>query len=160
MLISLVYLALFHFCFTLQLSKSKRKKLKKKMKELETKERESEAKGEIEEPENQKADEVEISEDSKPSSSSKDNGDIESSIVDNSKEVDSSSSSDSCGPMIARKRFKFCDNCGRSIESRIQLCAGCKRVAYCNYACQKAKWKAHKKVCAYALQKDGKDSTG
>ena len=64
------------------------------------------------------------------------------------------------GPKIAREKFKFCDNCGKQIDSRIMLCAGCKRVAYCNYGCQKAKWKVHKKVCAYALRKDGKESTG
>lgn len=130
------------------------------MKELEAKERESEAKEEMEEPKNLKADEAEAIEDSKPSSSSKDEGEAVTPVEDNSKEADSSSSSDSHGPMIARKKFKFCDNCGKSIETRIQLCSGCKRVAYCNYACQKAKWKVHKKVCAYALRKDGKESTG
>ena len=32
------------------------------------------------------------------------------------------------------------------------MCAGCKKVAYCNYRCQKAHWKQHKKTCSYALK--------
>ena len=55
---------------------------------------------------------------------------------------------------------KFCDNCGKELLARIQVCAGCKRVAYCNYRCQKASWKVHKKTCSYALRKDSKESTG
>lgn len=61
----------------------------------------------------------------------------------------------------ARSKLKYCDNCGQEINlSRVQACAGCKRVAYCNFRCQKASWKVHKKTCSYALKKDGKESTG
>ena len=59
-----------------------------------------------------------------------------------------------------RNRLKFCDNCGKEILTRVQACAGCKKVAYCNFRCQKASWKVHKKTCSYALRKDGKESTG
>lgn len=61
---------------------------------------------------------------------------------------------------VARSKLKFCDNCGQEIVTRVQVCAGCKRVAYCNFRCQKASWKLHKKTCSYALRKDGKESTG
>ena len=60
----------------------------------------------------------------------------------------------------ARNKFRACDNCGQEITSRILVCAGCKKVAYCNFRCQKASWKLHKKSCSYALGKDGKESTG
>ncbi len=60
----------------------------------------------------------------------------------------------------ARDKFKTCENCQLVINERIQVCAGCKKVAYCNYRCQKAHWKVHKKSCSYALKKDTKDRTG
>ncbi len=60
----------------------------------------------------------------------------------------------------ARDKFKTCENCQLVINERIQVCAGCKKVAYCNYRCQKAHWKVHKKTCSYALKKDAKDRTG
>lgn len=60
----------------------------------------------------------------------------------------------------ARDKFKTCENCQLVISERIQVCAGCKKVAYCNYRCQKAHWKVHKKTCSYALKKDAKDRTG
>lgn len=53
----------------------------------------------------------------------------------------------------ARDKFQHCDNCGEEIADRIQLCSGCKKVAYCNNHCQKAHWKHHKKTCAYHVQK-------
>ena len=64
------------------------------------------------------------------------------------------------GPAPPKSKLKFCDNCGNELLSRIQVCAGCKKVAYCNFRCQKASWKMHKKTCSYALRKDGKESTG
>ena len=71
-----------------------------------------------------------------------------------------SSEEDSRAHVIARERFQCCDSCGNKIATRILLCAGCKKVAYCNFRCQKASWKVHKKVCSYALRKGGKESTG
>lgn len=76
---------------------------------------------------------------------------------------DEESDSESESPQLssaARNRLKFCDNCGQEILTRVQACAGCKKVAYCNFRCQKASWKVHKKTCSYALRKDGKESTG
>ena len=55
--------------------------------------------------------------------------------------------------MTARDRFKTCANCNTLIKDRIQLCSGCKKVAYCNSMCQKANWKTHKKTCTYAAKK-------
>ena len=54
----------------------------------------------------------------------------------------------------ARDKFRACDNCDTEIVHRILICAGCKKVAYCNYRCQKAHWKQHNKTCLYALKKD------
>lgn len=39
-----------------------------------------------------------------------------------------------------------CDNCGNGKPS-LKVCSRCEKVKYCNHACQKAAWKAHKKVC-------------
>ena len=68
--------------------------------------------------------------------------------------------SDSKPRKTARDKFKTCENCGSEIVERILVCAGCKKVAYCNFRCQKANWKLHKKTCSYALKKDVKDCTG
>ena len=145
---------------SLQLSKSKRKKLKKKMKELEAKEKEGEGEDDKEQAEDA---EMDISEEvrSKPDMP-KDDGDVEmmEPIDEEKDDADSSSSGETGLPLVAREKFRYCENCNKKIDSRIQLCAGCKKVAYCNYRCQKASWKVHKKVCAYALRKDGKESTG
>ena len=64
------------------------------------------------------------------------------------------------GKKTARDKFKSCENCDMEIVDRILVCAGCKKVAYCNYRCQKAHWKKHKKTCSYALKKEAKDRTG
>jgi hypothetical protein len=72
----------------------------------------------------------------------------------------SGSDSSNEGSATARKKLRYCDNCGAEILTRVQACAGCKKVAYCNFRCQKASWKVHKKTCSYALRKDGKESTG
>ena len=53
----------------------------------------------------------------------------------------------------ARDKFRNCENCQIGITDRIRVCSGCKKVAYCNAACQKTHWKTHKKVCSYAVQK-------
>jgi hypothetical protein len=44
---------------------------------------------------------------------------------------------------------KACANCNTtSTESHaLKLCGDCKTVSYCDRACQKANWKAHKSVC-------------
>ena len=49
----------------------------------------------------------------------------------------------------ARDKFRRCENCDQDILERIQLCSGCKKVAYCNIRCQKSHWKQHKKTCSY-----------
>ena len=49
----------------------------------------------------------------------------------------------------ARDKFRHCENCSQEILERIHLCAGCKKVAYCNSQCQKSHWKQHKKTCTY-----------
>jgi hypothetical protein len=49
----------------------------------------------------------------------------------------------------ARDKFRRCENCDMEISDRIQLCSGCKKVAYCNNNCQKSHWKQHKKTCTY-----------
>ena len=60
----------------------------------------------------------------------------------------------------ARDKFRACENCNTEIVDRISMCAGCKKVAYCNYWCRKAHWKQHKKTCLYTLKKDNKERTG
>ncbi|KAL1616873.1 hypothetical protein SLS56_011241 [Neofusicoccum ribis] len=39
-----------------------------------------------------------------------------------------------------------CANCGQ-VKQRLKLCQRCRKVWYCNHACQKAHWKGHKKAC-------------
>ena len=81
-----------------------------------------------------------------------DNG--EDSSKDESKVTESSK-----GRVTARSKFKTCENCGIEIVDRIQVCSSCKKVAYCNYRCQKTHWKVHKKACSYT-KKNGQDRTG
>ena len=49
----------------------------------------------------------------------------------------------------ARDKFRRCENCKEEIADRIQLCSGCKKVAYCNSHCQKSHWKTHRRTCLY-----------
>lgn len=44
------------------------------------------------------------------------------------------------------KRDK-CDNCGKESEKKLKGCPRCDTMKYCNHACRKADWKAHKKQC-------------
>ena len=60
--------------------------------------------------------------------------------------------------VVAREKFRFCENCGSEIEDKILVCSSCKKVAYCNRQCQKAHWKAHKKTCSHKVNKE--DCTG
>lgn len=60
--------------------------------------------------------------------------------------------------VVAREKFRSCENCGSMIEERILVCSGCKKVAYCDRKCQKANWKAHKKTCSHKANKE--DCTG
>ncbi|KAJ9623885.1 hypothetical protein H2203_005330 [Taxawa tesnikishii (nom. ined.)] len=39
-----------------------------------------------------------------------------------------------------------CGHCG-TVKTGLKACARCRKVKYCNHACQKAAWKAHKKEC-------------
>jgi len=45
----------------------------------------------------------------------------------------------------ASKIFATCENCG--IVGAFKKCAGCKKVHYCDGACQKSHWKIHKPNC-------------
>ena len=70
------------------------------------------------------------------------------------------SSDGKCRRVIrARDKFPCCNSCSKNIVGRILVCAGCRKVAYCHFECQKASWVVHKKVCSYALKKGGKEST-
>jgi hypothetical protein len=43
----------------------------------------------------------------------------------------------------------MCSGCGlHDPDSRMQLCARCRKARYCSPECQRAHWKTHKKVCA------------
>ena len=49
---------------------------------------------------------------------------------------------------------RACNKCFRvepsspALCDKLQFCAGCKAVAYCNDACQRADWGNHKEMCA------------
>ena len=47
-----------------------------------------------------------------------------------------------------------CETCGKPNAKR---CVGCGQVAYCNQACQKARWKKHKKECHRRKNVDSED---
>ena len=49
----------------------------------------------------------------------------------------------SAAPSISQEQ---CDNCGNT-SGPFKKCARCGKTRYCNHACQKAAWKAHKKEC-------------
>jgi hypothetical protein len=42
-----------------------------------------------------------------------------------------------------------CANCNtaNTANNPLKLCGACKTIGYCNRACQKANWKAHKSSC-------------
>jgi len=42
--------------------------------------------------------------------------------------------------------LRLCASCKKGTVS-VQLCGGCKALAYCDKVCQKNDWKAHKKIC-------------
>ena len=56
--------------------------------------------------------------------------------------------------MTFRDKFNTCSYCESTIEDRIRICSGCRKVCYCDSKCQKSHWKMHKKQCIYALSKD------
>lgn len=70
----------------------------------------------------------------------------------------SSSDMKSKNRKTARDKFRKCENCNQEIVERIQLCAGCKKVAYCNIQCQKTHWKQHKKACSYTQKASEKET--
>ena len=55
--------------------------------------------------------------------------------VDKDRNDMSSSERKSRGVIFARDKFTCCNNCSKSIVGRILVCAGCKKVAYCNFKC-------------------------
>ena len=50
-------------------------------------------------------------------------------------------------PLPAANRKKLCWSCGAK-GARLKKCSGCAVASYCEAACQKADWKAHKGKCA------------
>ena len=54
---------------------------------------------------------------------------------------------------------KSCAKCNTSSTGThpLKLCGNCKIVSYCNQACQKADWKAHKSICRQSGAKKAKD---
>lgn len=58
----------------------------------------------------------------------------------------------------ARDKFRFCGLCDKPVTKKILVCAGCKRVCYCDISCQKIHWKKHKTLCDFVKNK--KELTG
>ena len=52
--------------------------------------------------------------------------------------------SDVCLPDAERT----CDNCGKRSKTKLQTCARCEGVSYCNAKCQKEHWKEHRNTCS------------
>ncbi|KAF8348729.1 hypothetical protein F5887DRAFT_597878 [Amanita rubescens] len=57
----------------------------------------------------------------------------------------------------ARKAFhaaqnKLCGTCHSTGKPKLLLCTACKHTSYCSTECQKADWKAHKKLCKELVQ--------
>lgn len=47
---------------------------------------------------------------------------------------------------LVGKDMDACGHCG-TVKPGLKACSRCEKVKYCNHACQKAAWKAHKKEC-------------
>ena len=63
-------------------------------------------------------------------------------------------------PSMSHKRSETstCDYCKKTSMVKLDVCSRCKVIAYCNRDCQKAAWKAHKKICIpWQGKKDPKD---
>lgn len=43
---------------------------------------------------------------------------------------------------------RTCDNCGKRSKTKLQTCARCEGVSYCNAKCQKEHWKEHRNTCS------------
>jgi hypothetical protein len=48
-----------------------------------------------------------------------------------------------------------CGYCNKSATEKLLLCSRCRKVSYCDKACQNASWKAHKKLCVPVVAVDG-----
>ena len=59
---------------------------------------------------------------------------------------------------VAIQSITHCAACGKApaVGSSLKRCNACHAVYYCNHACQKAHWKAHKKQCKKARAGEGK----
>jgi len=62
-----------------------------------------------------------------------------------------SSSLDALWLKSARAACARCAHC--AAPDALERCAGCRVVVYCNLACQKAAWPAHKTSCKHLLAK-------
>ena len=51
-----------------------------------------------------------------------------------------------CTPEARELMHSVCAHCGTLVEHR-RICASCRKVAYCNEACQRAGWPAHRAAC-------------
>ena len=43
---------------------------------------------------------------------------------------------------------RTCNNCGKRSKTKLQTCARCEGVSYCNATCQKEDWKEHRNTCS------------
>ena len=50
-------------------------------------------------------------------------------------------------------RARVCDFCNKRSETKLRACGKCKFVFYCDAACQRKAWPAHKKECGSALDR-------
>jgi len=52
-----------------------------------------------------------------------------------------------------QEAVRVCGKCGKEAEN-MKKCSACKMIRYCSPECQKGDWKAHKKSCKKAAEKE------
>ena len=52
-----------------------------------------------------------------------------------------------------RRDGRCCDYCQKRPDTKLLICSGCHKSAYCNAQCQRAHWKEHKKDCKASKHK-------
>lgn len=63
-------------------------------------------------------------------------------------------------PTVSNNRAEVytCDYCKKTSTAKLSVCGRCKKISYCSKECQRAAWKAHKKICVkWEGTKDPKD---